>query len=122
MPGKPRKYDLAEIIQWRLKYVEQLSAPKESDDPMLAGGDSPALERYRNARADLAEMDKADREGRTVDAEKVKIALLFIADDMNELGEHYQRQNNKSAFDLLQQQIGKIRGRIENLIGDTPDD
>jgi len=50
--------------------VAEWSRNESSDaDPMLAGGDSPNLERYRAARAALAEMDEAERRGKLVDVD-----------------------------------------------------
>ena len=56
-------YNAQAIAKWL-----QESTPT-SDDPLLAGSDSPNLERYRAAKANLAEMDAAERSGRLVDVD-----------------------------------------------------
>src|SRR4051812_14117329 len=54
-------YNAAELVKWQ---VARTASP---DDPLLAGGDSPNLERYRKAKAELAEMDAAERRGQLAD-------------------------------------------------------
>jgi hypothetical protein len=55
-------YDARELARWIRKTSTQ------SDD-LLAGGDSPALERYRIARAQSAELDLSERRGKLVDVD-----------------------------------------------------
>src|SRR5205814_764058 len=54
------------LVAW----IRQAAAVAEGD-PLLAGGDSQNLERYRAAKADLAEMDAAERRGRLVDMDQL---------------------------------------------------
>jgi hypothetical protein len=56
-------YDGAKLVQWLMQ-----SQPTDGD-PLLAGGDSAALERYLVAKARLAEMDADQRDGRLVDVD-----------------------------------------------------
>ncbi len=51
------------------------------DDPLLAGSSSPALDRYRNARAELAELELAERKGSTLNAEASELELAQRALD-----------------------------------------
>jgi phage terminase Nu1 subunit (DNA packaging protein) len=123
MPGEARRYDLTEIIPWRIKYAEALISPKDTPaDPLLDGGDSPALERYRNAKADLAELDIAEREGRLVESDTIKSVLYAVATSIRELGELYQRQGHVAAFDLLQQHLEGIQKRIDEFCDDQGND
>lgn len=68
--GAPRNddgtYDASKVVEW----IRAISAPAVEGDPLLSGADSPALERYRAARADLAEMDAAERRGQLVNMEE----------------------------------------------------
>lgn len=48
-------------------------------DPMAAGGDSPGLERYRNAKADLAEMEVKRVCGELSDRAEMRQGLMAIA-------------------------------------------
>jgi hypothetical protein len=56
-------YNGKSVADW----IRQSASPDA--DPMLAGGDSPNLERYRKAKAELAEMDAQERQGRLVDVD-----------------------------------------------------
>jgi hypothetical protein len=60
-------YDAVALVAWAIER-ERLKA---SSDPMLAGGDSPNLERYRAAKAELAEMDAAARRGELVEIDEI---------------------------------------------------
>lgn len=68
--NKDGSYDAADVLRWSKDKVES-SFSAAGDDPLLVdGGDSPNLERYRAAKADLAEMDAAERRGQLVEIEK----------------------------------------------------
>ena len=121
MPGEPKRYNLSEITKWRID-IERSRAAPPSEDPLLDGGDSPALERYRNAKADLAELDIAEREGRLVEADTIKSVLYAVASSIRELGELYQRQGHVAAFDLLQQHLEGIQKRIDEFCDDQDND
>ena len=44
----------------------------KSADPLLAGGDSDNLERYRGVKADLAELDLEERKGVLIEPDEVR--------------------------------------------------
>lgn len=58
-------YDAAALVAWHLKQ----SLPVDGD-PLLAGSDSPALERFRHARADREELELAVRREQLLDIEE----------------------------------------------------
>ena len=53
-------------------------SPEAEADPLLAGPASPALERYRAARADAAEMEVAQRRGDLLPREKWESSIETI--------------------------------------------
>ena len=59
-PGGRRRFDLALVVQWR-RERDRAHSPVAPDDPDLAvpAGQSPALERYRHAAADMKEHELA---------------------------------------------------------------
>ena len=61
--GSAGLYNARDLLAWKA------GPAAGSDDPLLTGGDSPNLERYRAAKADLAEMDALERRGRLVDVD-----------------------------------------------------
>lgn len=61
-PRKPNgRYCLKDVIQWK---IDELEAE-------VANVDSPALERYRTARAELAELELEERRGQLAPVEQV---------------------------------------------------
>ncbi len=57
-------YDGRALFEW------QRDTAAGEGDPLLADGDSPALERYRTARAVLAELDAQERQGSVVNVDE----------------------------------------------------
>lgn len=72
--GSRQPVDLEKVIRWLhdflAKNAQRLSAPR-TDDPLLAGSDSPALERYRLARAAREELELAARRGELLDVDEL---------------------------------------------------
>jgi hypothetical protein len=60
MPGERGCYPLDKIAQW-LRQVGPWCEASQGGDPLLTAGASPALERYRTAKAALAELELAKR-------------------------------------------------------------
>ncbi len=88
-PGKPGRYELSAIVQWLRnagpwRPYGRGDAP---DDPLLAAGDSPGLERYRLAKAALAELELAERQQSLLPVDKVREALLRWATLLRRMGE-----------------------------------
>lgn len=68
-PGRQAAVDLGQVIAWLHDFLARnagkLNAP-QTDDPLLSGVNSPALERYRIARACREELELAVRKGELV--------------------------------------------------------
>ena len=90
--GMPRNddktYDLPACIAW---IVEREREAVLADQAMAASNDSPALERYRQARAETAELDLSVKKGELIHVaevhegwawrmSEVKQGLLFLAE------------------------------------------
>jgi hypothetical protein len=98
MPGKPGRYDLAEILAWlrsdgpwRARGGDLLTG---SDDPLLAvGGDSPNLERYRLARAQLAELELETKRGSVFPRDVARSVLGRIASLWRRYGERLGKRH-----------------------------
>lgn len=90
MPGKQGRYDLREVFRWS-RTVGPCSHTKQKADPddqlLAEGGDSPGLERYRLAKAALAELELEERKGSLLSREKVRGALIRWASIVRRLGE-----------------------------------
>jgi phage terminase Nu1 subunit (DNA packaging protein) len=81
--------------------VKKFIAPVDGDDSMLATGTSPALERYRLARARQAELDLAEREGSLVRVDQLDAAWVTISGILRRAGATLQRQHGSGARDIL---------------------
>lgn len=72
--GQRSPVDLTQVIRWLhdllAEHGQRLSAPP-TDDPLLAGSNSPALERYRLARAAREELELAARRGELLDVDEL---------------------------------------------------
>lgn len=72
--GPKTPIDLPAVVKWLHDFLadnaQRLSAP-HTDDPLLAGSNSPALERYRLARAAREELELAARRGELLDVDEL---------------------------------------------------
>ncbi len=105
MPGRKGNYPLDEIVQWLRNQGpwRRFQVNGDGDDPMLAAGDSPALERYRNARADLSELELAEKRQQLHPTDFILHVLKQWAGVYRRLGERLSRR--------YQDPIGKEIGR-----------
>jgi len=94
---------VAALVAYRVEQAKPAIDPT-SDDPLLAAvvGESPALERYRLAKARLAEHDLSERDGILLRADAIKEALMAGIRVMRATG------------DRLVRQLGNVAGEIFN--------
>ena len=89
------------------------------DDPMLAGGSSPALERYREERAALARLDRLERERLLVRRDEVREGLGRIAAIIRGAGEVLQREFGAAALEVLNDALDDAQSEIARCFGET---
>ena len=70
------------------------------DDPLLVEGDSPGLERYRLAKASLAELDLAERKGQLIDVSTCRHTLSRWAAILRRSGERVARLHPEAGLTL----------------------
>jgi hypothetical protein len=87
------------------------------DDPLLEGGATPALERYREERATLARLDRMEREKQLIPRDGVRQALGKIAGILRAAGESLQRQYGQQAKDLLDEALDDAAQEVERAFG-----
>lgn len=97
--------DLTAVIRWVHDFLaanaQRLSAP-ETDDPMLAGASSPALERYRLARAQREELELAARRGELVDVDELLTWYeAEVAVPIRRSLEALQKHHSQAAADVV---------------------
>lgn len=82
------------------------------EDPLLSGASSPALERYREERAQLARLDRLEREGSLVPRDQARVALGRIAQHLRSAGETLERRFGPAALEILDEALDAARREI----------
>lgn len=103
--GKIIYLDAQAVYLAAKQYAERVNRPAISDDPLLAGVDSPQLERYRSAKASLAEMDLEERKKTHANINDLESALVRYASMVRRGGEILQRRFGNDASDILNSAI-----------------
>lgn len=114
MPHGKGYYPLDRIQKWKIAYDKNR---KSDEDPML-GGDSPALEQYRAARARLAELDLAEREGEILRADVMRDTLTRWSALIRDAGEILQRQFGIEASNVLSEALEDAEREVIAAIDD----
>jgi phage terminase Nu1 subunit (DNA packaging protein) len=116
MPGKPRAYRLDHIAIWLRTEGPGSKANKiQSDDPLLADGDSPALERYRLAKAKHAELDLEQRKGELIDKEKCRDVLARWGSTIRKMGDRVSKRFGIEANQMVSEAIDECESIIKGL-------
>jgi hypothetical protein len=118
MPGGDKgPWDVREIAAWRQKRSGKHTGG--DPDPMLDGPASPALERYREARAAMARLDLATREKNLLPRADVHTGLARIASVIRQAGDTLQKQFGAEPHAVLIEALDEAEQQIENLFGDS---
>jgi hypothetical protein len=96
-PREGGRYSAPELVQW---YVAKRLAELPADADML-GGDSPAMERFRLARAKLAELDLQEREKSSVPIGDLLPILAGVAGPLRKCGDDLGKLHGPGAQALL---------------------
>jgi hypothetical protein len=91
-PGKTGEgYDVDGLMEWRKnqRYAES--------DPLLIGVSSPALEKYREHRAELARLEVLERKRLLIDRRQIEPTMLRFAQVIRSAVETLQRQYGPEA-------------------------
>lgn len=113
-PGERGRYPLPEMVEWA-----KANKWFKSSDPMLAGGDSDNLERYRGLKADLAEMDLQERRQQMVNLDAIKPAFIGALGHIKNAGEKLDRQFGNEALAIL---LDAWDQAMEYIAKELPDD
>lgn len=131
MPGTSGRYDLAAILvwlrsdgPWRSRGGSDLTGGP-LDELIVAAGDSPNLERYRLARAQLAELELERQKGSLLPREKVRSGLGRFAAILRQLGERLGKRHGPDVFGSVNDALDDCQRVIDDEFGrgdDIPDD
>ena len=130
IPLLGRTIDLVEVIRWIHDWLAEnaskLAAIEAGEDPLMSGTDSPALERYRLARAQMVELELAERRGDLIRRDHLREGLARYARGVRATGDSLRRQFGKDAHDLLNEHLDDAErdvieyiGRINDSTNDT---
>ncbi len=89
------------------------------EDALLQGGNSPALERYREEKAELARLDRMERQRRLLPRDVAKEALGRIASIIRNAGDALQRKFGVAAAEFLYEAIDDAQREIDRTFGDN---
>jgi hypothetical protein len=103
--GRNLRFDLSACVAALVTYRLEQQKPAASEDPMLVGGDSPNLERYRAAKAALAEMELEEKKKTHASLKDLNDALMRFASLVRRGGEILQRKFGNQASDILNESI-----------------
>lgn len=85
----------------------------ESDDVEAAAGDSPALERLRGYKADMAELELAQKRGRLVDVMEIREKLSAIAAIIRGSGEAMERAGGPAVGAAFSAMIDEVEDAVK---------
>lgn len=100
MPGIDGCYSLKEMIAWRQEDLRRQVQVADGDPAMV--GDSPALERFREARAKMVELDLEERNRRLLQVDVVESGMQRAAKVLRDAVETLQREFGPEARDLIE--------------------
>lgn len=115
-PGKASHgWPITDTIAWARE--EKWSGNSlDLDDAMMGGGDSPALEEYRRAKARLAELDLAQKKGELLAAEEVEDNLNKIAETIRGLCEQTKLRFPPEYLELLNECLEDLEREFSECI------
>jgi hypothetical protein len=91
-------------------------------DAIESGGDSPALEKYRQHRAELAELDVAERRRHLVRREVIHQHLTRFASIIRQAGHDLQKSFGSDAVEIISEAIDAAEYELSALhYGQTSD-
>ncbi len=124
IPFGGRVVDLSEVVKSLHNFLANNARRRGGnpgadgeDDPLLSGSGSPALERYREERAQLARLDRMEREKSLVPREEIRSALAEIAGILRTAGEVLQQSYGNAASEILNDALDDAEAAIEGLGG-----
>lgn len=117
-PGEPGRYVVPEIVTWAKASVWARPEPIDGDPLLAEGGDSPALEEYRRAKAALARLDLAEREKQLVRIDDVVQPLIEAAAVVRSAGERIGREYGPEAQEIVNEAVGEFVAGLRKVGGE----
>lgn len=117
-------YDARELIRWHASQTSEPLGDLGDGDPLLAFGESPALERYRLARAEMVELDLEERRGFLIPRDRVRLTLLRWASILRAVGDRLGKKFGNDAIDTINEALDDCARVVADEFGngDSHDD
>ncbi len=111
-------FDVFEVGKWK-GAKEEAKKPRLSgdEDPLLASGDSPGLERYRMAKAQMAELDLGLRQGQLLPVEMLDVGLTALTDAYRRGIETAQRLYGSEIIPIFEESFARGKDVIDQHFG-----
>ena len=93
----------------------------DTDDGLLGGENSPALERYRDERAKLARLERLEREGKLLPRDRVHEGLSRLAVVLRQAGDVLQRQFGTEPAAVLEEALTDYEQEVSDWLNDNSD-
>lgn len=124
MPGRPGSYDAHEISRWLRSTGpwRQHAKAAEEDELLLgtsAGSDSPGLERFRIAKANLAELELQERKRQLVSVDRVRSILTRWSGPLRRLGESLSKRFGTEASLAFNEALEECESVIDSELGQS---
>ena len=114
-PGERGSYPIPDAVEWSRANVWKAA------DGGDGGADSPWLEKTREERAKLLQMERHDRERRTVDRAALGELLAAAAGRVREAGGALRRRFGNEAAGILEEALDDAIGEVEAAVAAPAD-
>lgn len=124
LPLRGRTIDLGELLpaMHNLLARNKHRIVSDEEDEMLRGADSDGLERYRHAKADLAEIELGLRRGEIMEVGTARLALVSIFEALRQAGEQLRREFGPAAAALLAAAVADAAAQARNTFGEDDEE
>ena len=111
--------DLAAVVKAFHDFLaENAQKLARDDDELLQGAASPALERYREERAELAKLDRLERQDQLIPRPLMRQSFSRIAVILRAAGDNLERQYGVGAADLLREALDDAEREAQRFLGE----
>lgn len=115
--GKDKRYNLRDIALWLRKEGPWKQNAKLDDDDVFGGSDSPNLERYRAAKAQLAEFELGEKKKELFNGVQINDLLLRCASRIRKVGERLGKRYGADAQNAINDAMDDFAFDVANELG-----